>query len=243
MTFPRPHRPAGRLRPLLLLPALVASLVATLLLPATGARAATSGTPVHLRVTVGTEYGDTVLVSGSTAELGAWDPAKAVPLTTDARSYPTWSADLLLPPGGQLTYKYLRRTAAGAVEWESIPNRSVYLPGSSGTTLDDRWNVTGEHPLTAVFNATADTTLGQNLYVSGDLAELGAWDPTKAVPLTTSYAVYPEWTGIAALPPNTAVRYKFLKKGPDGTVIWEDGPNRATVTPPTGTMALHDSWR
>ncbi|MEV7176654.1 carbohydrate-binding module family 20 domain-containing protein [Kitasatospora sp. NPDC093679] len=247
MTLPQPHPTAARLRPLLLLPALVTALIASLLLPATAARAATGGTlgtPVHLQVTAATEYGDTVLVSGSTAELGAWDPATAVPLTTDARSYPTWSVDLLLPPGGQLTYKYLKRTAAGAVEWESIPNRSVFLSGTGGeTTLSDRWNVTGEHPLTAVFTATASTTWGQTLYVSGDLAELGAWDPAKAVALSTSHVVYPEWTGIASLPPNTAVRYKLLKKNADGTVVWEDGPNHATVTPPTGTLVLHDSWR
>ncbi|MCU7820972.1 CBM20 domain-containing protein [Kitasatospora sp. DSM 101779] len=247
MTFPQPHRTAGRLRPLLMLPALVTALIVALLGPAATARAATGGalgTPVHLQVTAATEYGDTVLVSGSTAELGAWDPARAVPLTTDARSYPTWSVDLLLPPGGQLAYKYLTRTATGAVEWEAIPNRAVYLSGSGGgTTLEDRWNVTGEHPLTAVFTAIATTTWGQSLYVSGDLAELGAWDPAKAVPLSTSYAVYPEWTGFAELPPNTAVRYKLLKKNPDGTVAWEDGPNHATVTPPTGTLVLHDSWR
>ncbi|WP_030277506.1 carbohydrate-binding module family 20 domain-containing protein [Streptomyces sp. NRRL B-24484] len=247
MTFPQPHPTARRPRPFLLLPALVTALIAALLLPATAARAATGetlGTPVHLQVTAATEYGDTVLVSGSTAELGAWDPAKAVPLTTDARSYPTWSVDLLLPPGGQLTYKYLKRTAAGTLEWEAIPDRSVYLSGTGGeTTLTDRWNVTGEHPLTAVFTVRATTTWGQSLYVSGDLAELGAWDPAKAVPLSTSYAVYPEWTGIVSLPPNTAVRYKLLKKDADGTVTWEDGPNHATVTPPTGTLVLHDGWR
>ncbi|MEV6211595.1 CBM20 domain-containing protein [Kitasatospora sp. NPDC051914] len=250
MTLAQSLPGAGRPRPLGLLPTLVAALLAALLTPLLGpvgsARADQedpAGVPVHLRVTATTEPGDTVLVTGSTAELGAWDPTRAVPLSTDARSYPAWNATLVLPPGGQLQYKYLKRTAAGAVAWEDIPDRSFFVSTSGESELDDRWNVAGGHPLTAVFAATATTVPGQNVYVIGDLAELGGWDPAKAVPLSTSYKVYPEWTGFTALPPNTAVQYKYLKKDPDGGVVWEDGPNRTTTTPPTGTLTVHDSWR
>lgn len=98
-------------------------------------------------------------------------------------------------------------------------------------------------PLTAVFHVTAATRWGQTLYVTGSPAELGAWDPAGAVPLTTSATVNPQWTGFASLPPNTTVQYKYLRKDADGSVTWEDGPNRSTTTPPTGTVTVADTWR
>ncbi|GAA4877338.1 carbohydrate-binding module family 20 domain-containing protein [Kitasatospora terrestris] len=97
-------------------------------------------------------------------------------------------------------------------------------------------------PLTS-FRATATTVWGQGLFVVGDLAELGAWDPAKAVPLSTDAGTYPLWTGTAPLPPDTAVQYKYLKKNPDGTVIWEGGDNRTGVTPPTGAPTFTDTWQ
>ncbi|WP_354637846.1 CBM20 domain-containing protein [Kitasatospora camelliae] len=194
-------------------------------------------------VAADTAYGETVLVSGSTAELGAWDPERAVPLSTSPGSYPRWSAEVALPPGGQIQYKYLRRSPSGAIVWESVPDRSAYLSPTGAITLDDRWNVAGGQPVVTVFNAAVDTRWGQEVYVTGDLAELGGWDPAKAVRLTTGAFVYPEWTGFASLPPNTAVRYKYLTKSADGVVTWEDGPDRTATTPPTGTFTVRDAWR
>jgi len=136
-------------------------------------------------------------------------------------------------------YKYIKRSPAGTVTWESIPNRTrTVAPDVPGN--DDRWNVS---PVATAFHATATTTWGQNLHVCGNVADLGAWDPARALPLTTDSAAYPLWSGTHQLPPGTAVQYKYLKKNPDGSITWENGDNRTVVTPSTGTLTLDDTWR
>jgi hypothetical protein len=223
-------------RAVLMLAALLAGL---LTVAAPQARAASTGeTPITFRLHATTE-GETLLVTGNIPQLGSWDPAKALPLSTTASTYPHWSAGVQLPVGTTVEYKYIKRSPSGAVTWESIPNRTLtvsrYVP-----VHDDRWNVS---PIAATFHATATTNWGQNLYVTGNLPALGGWDPAKALPLNTDSATYPVWSGAHQLPPNTAVQYKYLKKNADGTVIWESGDNRTLVTPPTGTLTLNDTWR
>ena len=40
----------------------------------------------------------------------------------------------------------------------------------------------------------AKTSMGQHLYMTGNLAKLGSWDPEKSQWLTTSETKYPKWT-------------------------------------------------
>ena len=226
-------------RSVLMLAVLIAGLLAG---TAPHARAATtqdtSVTSVTFRVQAGTE-GETLLVSGSAPQLGSWDPARAVPLGTTASAYPHWAASVQLPVGTTVQYKYIKRSPTGTVTWESTSNRTLTVsPGAPGN--DDRWNVS---PVTAAFHATATTSWGQNVYVTGNLPDLGSWDPAKALPLTTGSAAYPLWSGAHQLPPNTPVQYKYFKQNPDGTITWESGDNRTVVTPSTGALTLNDTWR
>ncbi|MER6173778.1 carbohydrate-binding module family 20 domain-containing protein [Streptosporangium sp. NPDC001681] len=91
------------------------------------------------------------------------------------------------------------------------------------------------------FNANVTTSYGQNVFVVGDIAELGSWNPANAVALSS--ADYPVWKVTANLPANTAVSYKYIKKNPDGSVTWESDPNRSFTTPASGTATRNDSWR
>ncbi|MFC9932361.1 carbohydrate-binding module family 20 domain-containing protein [Streptomyces sp. NPDC127190] len=50
--------------------------------------------------------------------------------------------------------------------------------------------------------ATATTNWGQNLYVTGNLPDLGNWDPAKALPPATGPSTYPLWSGPHQLQPN-----------------------------------------
>ncbi|MFI9155551.1 CBM20 domain-containing protein [Streptomyces sp. NPDC053367] len=231
-----PHRAPAALRPLLMLAVLIAGLLTG---TAPHARAATAqDTAVTFRVEA-TTAGETLLVTGNVPQLGTWDPAKAVPLGTTASSYPSWSAGVQLPVGATVQYKYLKRSPTGTVTWESTPNRTLTVsPDAPGN--HDRWNVS---PVSATFRATVTTSWGQNLYITGNLPDLGSWDPAKAVPLTTNSATYPQWTGTHQLPPDTTVQYKYFKKNPDNTLTWESGDNRTVVTPPTGTLTVNDTWR
>ncbi|MFB7910123.1 carbohydrate-binding module family 20 domain-containing protein [Kitasatospora sp. NPDC056076] len=93
----------------------------------------------------------------------------------------------------------------------------------------------------ASFNVNATTSYGQNLYVVGDAAALGGWDPAKALPLSS--AGYPVWSLALSLPAGTSFQYKYLRKDASGAVTWESGANRAATVPGSGNVTLNDTWR
>jgi len=92
------------------------------------------------------------------------------------------------------------------------------------------------------FAVTATTIWGENVFVTGNVAALGNWNPANALPLSS--AGYPVWRGTVELPAGTAVQYKYVKRN-GSQVIWESDPNRSRSTP-TGTpcsATWTDSWR
>lgn len=74
--------------------------------------------------------------------------------------------------------------------------------------------------------ANANTTLGQNLRVVGNVVPLGSWAPGSGFALTIqgSGANVP-WTGTVALPAGTAIQYKYVKWN-GSSAVWES--NQAT---------------
>jgi len=85
----------------------------------------------------------------------------------------------------------------------------------------------------------AQTSLGQSVYVVGNLKELGNWDTSKAVLLHTSAASYPDWSGSVDVPhykgePITIKFCKILGEPGEGSssVIWD---NHADYTITGGT--------
>ncbi|MFD7639409.1 carbohydrate-binding module family 20 domain-containing protein [Kitasatospora sp. NPDC059795] len=102
---------------------------------------ATGSNPGQVSVTFSenrtTVYGQNVYLVGSTAQLGSWNPAGALPMS--AASYPNWKLTLSLPSGTAFEYKYIVKDASGNVTWESGANRT-YTTGASGSvTLNDSW--------------------------------------------------------------------------------------------------------
>jgi alpha-amylase len=90
--------------------------------------------------------------------------------------------------------------------------------------------------------ATVTTTWGQNVFIVGNTAALGNWNPAAAVALSS--ATYPVWRATVSLPASTSVQYKYIKKNGD-QVIWESDPNRTRTTPSASpcTATWTDSWR
>ncbi len=75
-----------------------------------------------------TRWGQSVFAVGELPELGAWDPAGAVPLAPDA--YPTWRATISLPElpeGRAFEWKCLKKGDGETVWQEGVNNR---YPGS-----------------------------------------------------------------------------------------------------------------
>ncbi|MEU4271254.1 carbohydrate-binding module family 20 domain-containing protein [Streptomyces sp. NPDC026092] len=93
----------------------------------------------------------------------------------------------------------------------------------------------------ASFGVTATTTVGQNIYVTGNRTELGNWSPTAALKLDP--ASYPTWKLDVPLPAGTTFEYKYLRKDAAGNVTWESGANRVATVPSAGQVSLTDTFR
>ncbi|MEU0762922.1 carbohydrate-binding module family 20 domain-containing protein [Streptomyces microflavus] len=94
----------------------------------------------------------------------------------------------------------------------------------------------------ASFGVNATTQLGQNIYVTGDQAALGNWNPANAPKLDP--ATYPVWKLDVNLPAGTSFAYKYVRKDAQGNVTWESGANRTATVPSSGKVTLTaDVWR
>jgi alpha-amylase len=91
---------------------------------------------VRFEVLASTEYGETVCVVGDHTALGAWDPARAVPL--DPTLYPTWSGRVEIERGQKLEYKYVRRQSDGSCAWEAQTGNRVLTVPASGAEVSAR---------------------------------------------------------------------------------------------------------
>ncbi|MET7418670.1 carbohydrate-binding module family 20 domain-containing protein [Dactylosporangium sp. NPDC005555] len=181
--------------------------------------------------------GERLVLVGNAPALGAWNPAAGVRLSS--ATYPQWTAQVRVPAGTAIEYKYVKLAADGTVIWESRPNRTATVPADGWLSTSDGWE--------AGATVQGDVTLhvsespGQQLYVVGAAPSIGSWDPANAVPLTK--AADATWTGQVTLPGSAVIEYKYIRKDAAGTVTWESDPNRTVSTPSGGTVTLDDTWR
>ncbi|KZW02770.1 glycoside hydrolase family 15 protein [Exidia glandulosa HHB12029] len=103
--------------------------------------------------------------------------------------------------------------------------------GDSSTTLSS-----------VTFNVNAQTVLGENIYLTGSVAELRNWSPDNAIgPLSNPN--YPIWTVTVQVPANQTIEYKYIRKN-GGSVVWESDPNRSFRSATTGgSVTLNDVWK
>ncbi|MEH1013979.1 carbohydrate-binding module family 20 domain-containing protein [Micromonospora sp. CPCC 206060] len=191
-------------------------------------------------VTATTSSDQALYVVGSIPALGSWNAANAVPLTAQGGDVHRGTVEL--PKSTAVEYKFIKKTPSGSVTWESGSNRVFTTPASGDYALTETFRGdTAAQQVTGAFNANVSTYYGQNVYVVGNLAALGGWNPANGIALSS--ADYPVWRATVNLPPNTAIAYKYVKKNPDGSFTWESGGNRTFTTPSTGTHTSNDSWR
>lgn len=98
----------------------------------------------------------------------------------------------------------------------------------------------GPAEMPVLFTNLAATAGGSNVFVVGSIPQLGNWDPTKSVKLTTNGAVWGAgvWGASIGIPEGTGFEYKFIRRsiaatayGNGANVTWEAGDNRADSTP------------
>ncbi|SFD14022.1 Glycosidase [Microbulbifer thermotolerans] len=152
--------------------------------------------------------------------------------------------------GGTVTVKF-DSTAATVVSNSDtmieaiVPNVSAgarQITVTKGTNVSNqfRYEVLSDDQNQVIFKVNATTSWGVNIYIVGDIPELGSWDTSKAVgPFHTPN--YPEWFLPVSVPKNTTIQYKFIKKDSSGNVTWEGGNNRSITSPSSSTGTLDTS--
>tara|TARA_B100000745_G_scaffold283850_1_gene218162 strand:- start:6336 stop:7034 length:699 start_codon:yes stop_codon:yes gene_type:complete len=99
---------------------------------------------------------------------------------------------------------------------------------SWGDTCEDLSRVSYREDITKTeFTCeNGDTYWGQSVYVVGNTAALGNWDPAKAVKLDPTN--YPTWSGSLVVENDTDIEWKCIKRdenNPGQGVEWEWGAN------------------
>jgi alpha-amylase len=123
-----------------------------------------------------------------------------------------------------------RATVSGGRATLTVPAKSAVAFHTGGGPVPGQ--------VATTYTVRATTTWGQNVYVVGNVAQLGNWDPASAVPLTTDQSTYPSWRGTGVLPAATDIEYKFIIRQDGQPVIWETGANRTQRTPATGPLTI-----
>ncbi|TVX93616.1 alpha-amylase family glycosyl hydrolase [Paenibacillus agilis] len=90
----------------------------------------------------------------------------------------------------------------------------------------------------------ANTVAGENVYLSGNIFELGSWNIESAIGPMYNQVVYkyPNWYIDVSVPADTQIQYKFLKKN-GSHLFWEGGKNRTYTTPSSGTDTVIVNWQ
>jgi len=126
----------------------------------------------------------------------------------------------------------------GATTSKSSGSPSSTVAPSSTSTASTPVSTGGA--ITVNFAETATTVFGENIFLVGNIPQLGSWDPNSAIALSS--ASYPVWKVSVSIPAGTTFQYKYIRKSSSG-IVWESDPNRSSTTPSSGSLNLNDSWR
>jgi glycosidase len=96
-----------------------------------------------------------------------------------------------------------------------------------------RYDVLSDDQVQVIFHVTASTVFGENVYVVGNIPELGNWDPAKSTEAMVN-PNYPDWFLPVSVPRGTSFQFKFVKKN-GSTVTWEGGSNRSFTSSSSST--------
>eukprot|EP00291_Cryptomonas_curvata_P000617 CAMPEP_0172180098 /NCGR_PEP_ID=MMETSP1050-20130122/17009_1 /TAXON_ID=233186 /ORGANISM="Cryptomonas curvata, Strain CCAP979/52" /LENGTH=1103 /DNA_ID=CAMNT_0012853103 /DNA_START=233 /DNA_END=3544 /DNA_ORIENTATION=+ len=109
-------------------------------------------------------------------------------------------------------------------------------PGDKNEILLD---AQGKAKTRVEFQVQVKTELGDSVYVTGSIVELGCWDHRNGLQLSTNASIYPMWTGSHMIPSGQWVKYKYVVLQADGNVRWEGIPDRM-FTPEGMNIMLED---
>jgi LysM repeat protein len=150
---------------------------------------------------------------------------------------------------GSTTVSPLTAGSTGVVLYaDGFDGFSATAVSTKATTTSSSSSACVKPTLTAVtFNELVTTTYGQNILISGSIAQLGSWNTTNAVLLSASQYTdsNPLWTTTIKLPAGATFQYKYILQDTDGSLTFESDPNRLYIVPSNcaGTASEVDSWK
>jgi hypothetical protein len=117
----------------------------------------------------------------------------------------------------------------------------VDIPALTGKIMRPRAASNANSRVT--FTASSATTVpGQDVYVVGNIPELGEWDPRRAVKMAPT--AYPTWSvPVSYLPRGLAIEFKFIKVDGSGNVTWEGGSDRSFTVPNSASSSAGGAWQ
>lgn len=123
----------------------------------------------------------------------------------------------------------------------SAGETSVTVTKGASTSNGFTFHVLSGDQNMMIFHPIVYTSPGENVYVVGNIPELGDWDPDKAVDAfhNPNASEWWKWFLPVSVPANTSIEYKFIKKN-GATVTWESGSNRTSTTSSDATGGVVD---
>ena len=203
---------------------------------------------VRFHIHYHTRWGEQIAVSGNCPALGNGSPGAALLMTHTGDGH--WTAEAEIEAPASLSYSYLLMCDGVSLpvrtEW-GLP-RTIALQGGP-LSVEDRWHdrpadapfyssllrdVVNRRPTHPRNDMAGNLTLtieaptidpSRCLAISGNLPQLGRWNPESALPLDDSS--FPLWRATLDLTAEQArsAEFKIISIGRDASVAWPAGDN------------------
>lgn len=203
---------------------------------------------VRFHIHYHTRWGEQIAVSGNCPALGNGSPGAALLMTHTGDGH--WTAEAEIEAPASLSYSYLLMCDGVSLpvrtEW-GLP-RTIALQGGP-LSVEDRWHdrpadapfyssllrdVVNRRPTHPRNDMAGNLTLtieaptidpSRRLAISGNLPQLGRWNPESALPLDDSS--FPLWRATLDLTAEQArsAEFKIISIGRDASVAWPAGDN------------------
>ena len=124
--------------------------------------------------------------------------------------------------------------------------RPVTVTTAAGTSNAYSVNVLSGAQIPVQFNINnaPPTNVGDNIYLTGSVYELGNWSTSKTVAIGPMLAPgYPNWFTTVAVPACATVQFKFIRITAGNVVTWENGANHSYTVPCSGTGTSTSTWQ
>lgn len=209
-------------------------------------------TPHCVTLLAETQQNDKVQVVGNTTQLGMWNPGQGVSL---CNFHPFWTAEMIMSRVAECSetveFKFVILHEDGTVTWEHGRNRSIDVGNApevyffnvpDGYSVSPVASLVSDPTVMVVWKVFCDHTLGNDdLVVVGSTTEMGNWQPSSGLYLSTSSSTFPMWSGAALMTYSQAAslawKLVLLRRGVFSE--WEVCHNRQLTVGGDKSQVLH----